>query len=127
MRALVISDTHFGAWTGEDLLRHPEDAVDAAGGLLDLLREKLQGRRLVFLAGNHDHHLISQQAEAVRELELRYPTYTFGRVPCTHGHYLDTTPIVTVRSPTASSAGGCGRSRPGAHAPQRPASKTTSR
>jgi hypothetical protein len=24
MRALVISDTHFGAWTGEDLLRHPE-------------------------------------------------------------------------------------------------------
>jgi len=150
MRALVISDTHFGAWTGEDLLRHPEelallaphldevdeviflgdlfdllfasieDAVAAAGGLLDLLREKLQGRRLVFLAGNHDHHLIAEQAEAVRELELatgepperlgeqvaeqlwfrrllerrldgvqielRYPTYTFGPVLCTHHH-----------------------------------------
>ena len=24
MRALVISDTHFGAWTGEDILRQPE-------------------------------------------------------------------------------------------------------
>ncbi len=153
MRALVISDTHFGAWTGEDLLRHGhelallaphlddvdeviflgdlfdllfasvKDAVDAAGGLLDLLREKLQGKRLVFLAGNHDHHLIVRAAadELERELtsgqpaarlgdgvdgpawfqrflerrlegvrvDLRYPTYTFGRVLCTHGHYLD--------------------------------------
>ena len=25
MRALVISDTHFGAWTGEDILREPEN------------------------------------------------------------------------------------------------------
>jgi len=153
MRALVISDTHFGAWTGEDLLRHNheldllaphlddvdeviflgdlfdflfasvEDAVAAAGGLLDLLADKLQGKRLVFLAGNHDHHLIAQQAQDVLELtlatggqpqhiqqlvsdrlwfrrllerrldgvqvELHYPTYTFGRVLCTHGHYLD--------------------------------------
>jgi len=153
MRALVISDTHFGAWTGEDLLRHDhelgllaphlddvdeviflgdlfdflfasvEDAVAAAGGLLDLLADKLQGKRLVFLAGNHDHHLIAQQAQDVLELalatngqpqdiqqlvsdrlwfrrllerrldgvqvELQYPTYTFGRVLCTHGHYLD--------------------------------------
>lgn len=83
MRALVISDTHFGAWTGEDLLREKEnlellephldvdevivlgdpfdflfaslpDALEAAGGLLALLRHKLQGKRLVFLAGNHD-------------------------------------------------------------------------
>ena len=67
MRALVISNTHFGAWTGEDLLRHDHelallaphlddvdeviflgdlfdflfspvwDAVLAAAGLLDLL------------------------------------------------------------------------------------------
>jgi UDP-2,3-diacylglucosamine pyrophosphatase LpxH len=150
MRALVISDTHFGAWTGEDLLREQEnldllephldvdevivlgdmfdflfgsmrDAFEAANGLLSLLREKLQGKRLVFLAGNHDHHLVSSEGEASLELQLagpqrlgkregleldpayrlfeqrlegvevdfRYPTYTFGGVFCTHGHYLD--------------------------------------
>lgn len=153
MRALVISDTHFGAWTGEDLLRHDHelallaphlddvdevivlgdlfdflfssvrDAIAAADGLLALLRERLQGKRLVFLAGNHDHHLIVRQLEELRDLELatgrtaeelgaqvhsglwfrrllerrldgvqidlRYPTYTFGNVLCTHGHYLD--------------------------------------
>jgi UDP-2,3-diacylglucosamine pyrophosphatase LpxH len=83
VRALVISDTHFGAWTGRDLLREepflerlaPQlegideliflgdlfdflfgsvgDAVDAADGLLRLIAEKMPGRRLVFLAGNH--------------------------------------------------------------------------
>ncbi len=153
LRALVISDTHFGAWTGEDLLRAPEnlkllephlnvdevivlgdlfdflfssltDAVAAASGLFDLLRERLQGKRLVFLAGNHDHHVVVREAEALLELQLatgepterleralrqadpfcrlleqrldgieidvRYPTYTFGGVLCTHGHYLDT-------------------------------------
>lgn len=100
MRALVISDTHFGAWTGDDLLRHPEhrarlaphldgvdeliflgdlfdflfgrveEGFDHADGLLGLLREKLQGRRLVFLAGNHDHHLVVRQDENRRELRL---------------------------------------------------------
>jgi UDP-2,3-diacylglucosamine pyrophosphatase LpxH len=152
MRALVISDTHFGAWTGEDILREPEnlallepqldvdeviflgdmfdflfasrrDAFSAAEGLLDLLRDKLQGKRFVFLAGNHDHHLVRREGEELLELELatgrlpeelqgelrrvdffrrflerrldgvevdiRYPTYTFAGVLCTHGHYLD--------------------------------------
>lgn len=151
VRALVISDTHFGAWTGEDILREPDnlallaphldvdevimlgdlfdllfassrDAFTAAEGLLDLLRERLQGRRFVFLAGNHDHYLVTRQQEELLELELagrqaaeqppapaggdsfrrflerrlegvevdiRYPTYTFGGVLCTHGHYLD--------------------------------------
>jgi UDP-2,3-diacylglucosamine pyrophosphatase LpxH len=152
VRALVISDTHFGAWTGEDLLREREnldllephldvdevivlgdafdflfgsmaDALDAATGLLGLLREKLRGKRLVCLAGNHDHHLVAREREARLELELAggraqrpgerevleldplyrffehrlegvevdfsYPTYTFGDVLCTHGHYLD--------------------------------------
>ncbi len=100
MRALVISDTHFGAWTGEDILRHEHelallaghldevdevvflgdlfdflfasvrDAVAAAEGLFSLLRDKLQGKRFVFLAGNHDHHLVAQQAEQLRDLEL---------------------------------------------------------
>jgi UDP-2,3-diacylglucosamine pyrophosphatase LpxH len=152
VRALVISDTHFGAWTGEDILREPEtlallapyldvdevillgdmfdflfssmqDAFDAAGPLLDLLRDKLQGKRFVFLAGNHDHFLVRRETDELIELELatgespdelrgevrridffrrflerrldgvevdiRYPTYAFSGVLCTHGHYLD--------------------------------------
>jgi UDP-2,3-diacylglucosamine pyrophosphatase LpxH len=93
MRALVISDTHFGAWTGRDLLAeerclerlapHLEgideliflgdlfdflfgsvgDAVEASDGLLRLIGEKLAGKRLVFIAGNHDHHLVHREAE----------------------------------------------------------------
>ena len=100
MRALVISDTHFGAWTGRDLLAEEfflerlapaldgideliflgdlfdflfgavEDAVDAAGGLLDLIDEKLAGGRLVFLAGNHDHHLVHRDEEDRLEAKL---------------------------------------------------------
>jgi UDP-2,3-diacylglucosamine pyrophosphatase LpxH len=150
MRALVVSDTHFGAWTGRDLLREEfflerlapalegvdeliflgdlfdflfgsvDDAVDAADGLLRLIAERLGGKRLVFLAGNHDHHLVHRDEEdrlearlaegsAPRvtrpgpwffqaflerrlpgvEVEIAYPTYRFGEVLCTHGHYLD--------------------------------------
>jgi UDP-2,3-diacylglucosamine pyrophosphatase LpxH len=152
MRALVISDSHFGAWTGQDILRDPEtlallephldvdevillgdmfdfmfgslrDAFSAADGLLALLRARLQGKRFVFLAGNHDHHVVVREAEDLLALELasgmspdrlgpelnraslfrlllerrldgvevdvRYPTYMFGGVLCTHGHYLD--------------------------------------
>jgi UDP-2,3-diacylglucosamine pyrophosphatase LpxH len=158
MRALVISDSHFGAWTGRDLLREqfflerlaPQlegideliflgdlfdflfgsvgDAVDAAGGLLDLIAANLAGKRLVFLAGNHDHHLVHRDVENRLEaqlaaghspllsgepaldagspgpgyfrsflarrlpgvqIEIAYPTYSFGGVLCTHGHYLD--------------------------------------
>ncbi|MGH2973622.1 MAG: metallophosphoesterase [Solirubrobacterales bacterium] len=93
MRALVISDTHFGAWTGRDLLREElfverlapvleganeliflgdlfdflfgsvGEAVDAADGLLRLIAEKLAAKRLVFLAGNHDHHLVHRDFE----------------------------------------------------------------
>jgi UDP-2,3-diacylglucosamine pyrophosphatase LpxH len=93
VRALVISDTHFGAWTGRDLLREdcylerlaPQleeideliflgdlfdflfgsvgDAVDASDGLLRLIAAKLPSKRLVFLAGNHDHHLVHRDAE----------------------------------------------------------------
>ena len=100
MRALVISDTHFGAWTGRDLLREEfflerlapplegideliflgdlfdflfgsvGEAVDASDGLLRLIAEKLAGRRLVFLAGNHDHHLVHRDAENRLEAQL---------------------------------------------------------
>jgi UDP-2,3-diacylglucosamine pyrophosphatase LpxH len=150
MRALVISDTHFGAWTGRDLLREElflerlapalegideliflgdlfdflfgsvEEAVDAADGLLRLIAERMAGGRLVFLAGNHDHHLVHRDGENRLEarlasgrapaagtpgpsffreflerrlpgveIEIAYPTYSFGGVLCTHGHYLD--------------------------------------
>lgn len=98
MRALVISDTHFGAWTGRDLLREErylerlaphldevdelivlgdlldllfgslEEALGAADGLLALAQEKLQGKRFVFLAGNHDHHFVVREAETARAL-----------------------------------------------------------
>jgi Calcineurin-like phosphoesterase len=100
MRALVISDTHFGAWTGYDLLRDPEyrerlvphvagidevvflgdlydllfgtiaESFRASEGLLHLLRDALQGKRFVFLAGNHDHHFEVRRRESVLELEL---------------------------------------------------------
>ena len=100
VRALVISDTHFGAWTGEDILREPEnlallepplDGVDevillgdmfdfmfsslreafrASEGLMELLRSKLQGKRFVFLAGNHDHYFVRREAEELLGLEL---------------------------------------------------------
>jgi UDP-2,3-diacylglucosamine pyrophosphatase LpxH len=100
MRALVISDTHFGAWTGRDLLREEfflerlapqlddideliflgdlfdflfgsvEEAVDAADGLLRLIAAKMAGRRLVFLAGNHDHHLVHRDGEDRLEARL---------------------------------------------------------
>ncbi|MFT3865902.1 MAG: metallophosphoesterase [Solirubrobacterales bacterium] len=93
MRALVISDTHFGAWTGRDLLREEfflarlapaldgvdevillgdlfdflfgsvADAVEASAGLLALIARELPGRRFVFLAGNHDHHLVHRDEE----------------------------------------------------------------
>jgi UDP-2,3-diacylglucosamine pyrophosphatase LpxH len=99
VRALVLSDTHFGAWTGDDILREPETlallephldvdevifigdlfdflfgsvrgAFASAEGLFDLLREKLQGGRFVFLAGNHDHHFVVDQAVELLQLEL---------------------------------------------------------
>jgi hypothetical protein len=36
MRALLISDTHFGARTSEDLLRHPEELALLAPHLDDV-------------------------------------------------------------------------------------------
>jgi len=100
MRALVISDTHFGAWTGRDLLREefflerlaPQlegideliflgdlfdflfgsvgEAVEASAGLLELIAAKMAGGRLVFLAGNHDHHLVHRDEENRLEAAL---------------------------------------------------------
>ncbi len=102
MRALVISDTHFGAWTGRDVLSEEfalerlapalegvdeliflgdlfdflfgavEEAVDAADGLLALIASELAGKRLVFLAGNHDHHLVHRDEEDRLEAKLAH-------------------------------------------------------
>ncbi len=100
MRALVISDTHFGAWTAEDVLSQEKylepllphlddidelivlgdlfdllfgsvtDAFTAASGLLDAARERLQGKRFVFLAGNHDHRFVVRETEDLLQMEL---------------------------------------------------------
>jgi len=100
MRALVISDTHLGAWTGEDLLAEDAylqrlvphldevdeliilgdlydllfgsvtDAFNAGSGLFDAVRERLQGKRFVFVAGNHDHRFVVREAEDLLEMEL---------------------------------------------------------
>ncbi|HVW47612.1 MAG TPA: metallophosphoesterase [Solirubrobacterales bacterium] len=111
MRALVISDTHFGAWTGRDLLREEfflerlapaldgidevillgdlfdflfgsvAEAVDSASGLLALIARELPGRRFVFLAGNHDHHLVHRDEES-RVIEAALAR---GAAPCDDG------------------------------------------
>jgi Calcineurin-like phosphoesterase len=100
MRALAISDMHFGAWTGDPLLRHQfaldalephlddidelillgdvfdllfasvEDAFAQAEPFFELLADKLPGKRLVFLAGNHDHHIVVRYLRAAVELKI---------------------------------------------------------
>jgi hypothetical protein len=100
MRTLVISDSHLGAWTGDDLLAYPwarealrpeleradevvllgdlvdllfasiEHAFERADGLVELLAETLSGKRLVWLAGNHDHHILVRRLEALIELRI---------------------------------------------------------
>ena len=100
MRSLVISDLHFGAWTSDALLARPparealapllddidelvllgdvfdiqfgqmEGAFTQAEPLFELLREKLQGKRLVFVAGNHDHHLVVRTLHSFSEYKI---------------------------------------------------------
>jgi hypothetical protein len=50
MRALVISDTHFGAWTGEDLLREQAN--------LDLLEPHLEVDEVIVLGDMFDFELL---------------------------------------------------------------------
>jgi Calcineurin-like phosphoesterase len=100
VRTLIISDTHFGAWTGDDLLRHDwvrerlaphldgidelvllgdlfdflfaavPDAFAAADRFFDLIAQKLAGKRVVWLAGNHDRHIMARELEDLTELEI---------------------------------------------------------
>src|SRR5438270_77287 len=99
MRALAISDMHFGAWTGDPLLRHRfaldvleshlegidelillgdvfdllfssvEDAFMQADPFFSLLEDKaVRQAGRVFLAGNHDHHIVVRYLRAAVEL-----------------------------------------------------------
>lgn len=100
MRTLVISDLHFGAWTTDGLLARPvarrrlaphlddidelvllgdvfdiqfgrmEGAFAEAEPFFELLREKLQGKRVVFIAGNHDHHVVVRTLRAYSEYKI---------------------------------------------------------
>lgn len=100
VRWLVLSDTHLGAWTGDELLAHqwgceilrPEleraDGVVLLGDFVDLLfaktqlaferaepfvhllAETLTNKRLVWLAGNHDHHVLVRRLESLVELSI---------------------------------------------------------
>jgi hypothetical protein len=148
MRALVISDMHFGAWTGDPVLAQPggldalepaldgvdelvllgdvfdflfssvEHAFEQAEPFFELVQRCMRGGRVVFTAGNHDHHIVVRAVRtAVEEkvvtgaypreprpgfferfLERRlegvetrmvYPYYRVGDVLLAHGHYLD--------------------------------------
>src|SRR3954465_12636962 len=148
MRALVVSDLHFGAWTTDGLLARPlarerlaphldhiegrvllgdvfdiqfgqmQGAFEEAEPFFELVREKLQGKRVVFIAGNHAHHLVLRTLRAYIEsriatggdsmevgpqfaelffqrtlegveIAMSYPDYRIGRGHPCHGHYLD--------------------------------------
>ena len=100
MRALAVSDLHFGAWTGDPVLARdfalgrlePElediDELVLLGDVFDflfstvelafaqaepffaLLARKLRGKRITFLAGNHDHHIAVRTLRAAVELKV---------------------------------------------------------
>jgi hypothetical protein len=100
MRALALSDLHLGAWTGDPVLARefalgrlePElediDELVLLGDVFDflfstvelafeqaepffaLLARKLRGRRITFLAGNHDHHIALRTLRAAVELKV---------------------------------------------------------
>src|SRR3954452_5440538 len=100
MRALVVSDLHFGAWTSDALLARPfarerlapllddvdelvllgdvfdtqfwrmEEALAQAEPFFELLREKLQHKRAVFVAGNPDHHLVVRTLRSYSEFKI---------------------------------------------------------
>jgi UDP-2,3-diacylglucosamine pyrophosphatase LpxH len=107
MRALAISDMHFGAWTGDPLLARrfslsrlaPQlddlDELILLGDVFDLLfssveyafgqsepffnllQRKMRGKRVVYLAGNHDHHIVVRTR--VPPLRRRWPAERTAR------------------------------------------------
>jgi len=100
VRALVISDLHLGAWTGDPVLSRPfargriaplldeadelvlngdtfdflfstvGNAFAQAEPFFDLVAERMRGGRVTFLAGNHDHHVAVRGLRAAVELQV---------------------------------------------------------
>src|SRR2546428_1026657 len=100
MRAFVISDLHLGAWPGDPLLSREfprsrlapqlddidelvlngdvfdflfssvENAFAAAEPFFDLVAEKMRSKRVVFLAGNHDHHIVVRELRSAVEIKV---------------------------------------------------------
>ena len=100
MRALVLSDLHLGAWTGDPVLSRPyarerlaehlegldelillgdvfdflfssvEDAFAQAEPFFDLVADRMRGGRVVFLAGNHDHHITVRDLRTAVEIKV---------------------------------------------------------
>jgi hypothetical protein len=100
VRALAVSDLHFGAWTCDPVLARPfalarlepqledldelillgdvfdflfssvEHAFAEADPFFELVRRKMQGKRMVFLAGNHDHHIVVRTLRSLIETKI---------------------------------------------------------
>jgi UDP-2,3-diacylglucosamine pyrophosphatase LpxH len=100
MKALAISDMHLGAWTGDPVLSRPfarerlaplleeadelillgdtfdllfssvEHAFAQAGPFFDLVDETMRGGRVVWLAGNHDHHIVVRVLRSLVETRV---------------------------------------------------------
>src|ERR1035437_3133447 len=100
MKTVILSDTHFGAWAGNDLLRHEfaldvlrprlraadrlvllgdtfelcfqtlEKSFTASLPFFQMIKEEMQGGELVFVSGNHDHHLVVRNLEDIVEAKL---------------------------------------------------------
>lgn len=100
MRALAISDLHFGAWTGDPVLSREfarerlapllddidelvllgdvfdflfssvDHAVAQGDPFFELVRRRLKGKRVVFLAGNHDHHVVVRALRSLVETKV---------------------------------------------------------
>jgi hypothetical protein len=100
MRALAISDMHFGAWTGDPVLAREfalrrlepvlEDvdelillgdvfdflfssvdyAFEQAEPFFELVQRAMHGRRVRFSAGNHDHHIVVRALRSLVEAQV---------------------------------------------------------
>src|SRR5206468_1379084 len=120
MQALVISDLHFGAWTTDGVLARPfarerlapllddidelvllgdvfdiqfglmEGAFEEAEPFFDLVRDKLQGKRVVFTAGNHDHHVVVRTLRDYSETTVATGVNTYEAVMVPMGELLFT-------------------------------------
>jgi len=100
VKALAISDMHFGAWTGDPVLARDfalarlepvledldelvllgdvfdflfssvEYAFEQADPFFEVVRRSMRGRRVVFLAGNHDHHIVVRTLRSLVETQV---------------------------------------------------------